>query len=49
MKTTITDLCKEIIGLKRRPGTKLLIQKLQQKIDNIMRHASDTQETIKTD
>mgnify|MGYP003637453113 CR=1 FL=1 len=49
MRTEITNLCKEIIGLKLRPGTKILIQKLQQKIDDIMRQASDTQATRKTD
>jgi hypothetical protein len=48
MKKTVTELCQEIIGLKQRRGTKILIQKLQQKIDEIQRHASDTQVTIKT-
>jgi|14BtaG_2_1085337.scaffolds.fasta_scaffold02849_12 hypothetical protein len=47
MKKTVTELCQEIIGLKQRRGTKLLIQKLQQKIDEIQRQASDKQVTIK--
>ena len=47
MNKKVTALCQEIIGLKRRRGTKILIQKLQQKIDKIMRHASDTQATNK--
>jgi hypothetical protein len=48
MSKLITRLCQEIIGLKQQPGTKFLIQKLQQKIDDIERHASDTQVTNKT-
>ena len=49
MKQTITDLFKKIISLKQQPGTKILIQKLQQKIDENKRHASDTQATRKSD
>lgn len=48
MSRLITRLCQEIISLKQRPGTKLLVQKLQQKIDEIERHASDMQATNKT-
>jgi hypothetical protein len=45
---TLTRLYQEIISLKQRPGTRLLIQKLQQKIDEIERQASDKQATNKT-
>jgi len=48
MSQLITRLCQEIISLKQRPGTKLLIQKLQQKIDELERQANDTQATNKT-
>ena len=48
MTEKITALCQQIIGLKRRRGTKILIQKLQQKIDEITRHAGDKQATRKT-
>lgn len=48
MSRLITRLCQEIISLKQRPGTKLLIQKLQQKMDEIERQASDKQATNKT-
>jgi hypothetical protein len=48
MSRLITRLFQEIISLKQRPGTKLLIQKLQQKIDKIERQASDKQATNKT-
>jgi hypothetical protein len=48
MSRLITRLCQEIISLKQRPGTKLLIQKLQQKIDELERQANDTQKTNKT-
>ena len=48
MNKQVTALCQQIIGLKQRRGTKILIQKLQQKIDKIMRHASDTQATNKS-
>ena len=48
MSKIITKLAKEIIGLKQQPGAKILIQKLQQKIDELERHAGDTQETNKT-
>lgn len=44
----IQKLIKEIIGLKHQAGAKILIQKLQQKIDELERHASDTQATNKT-
>jgi hypothetical protein len=47
MNKKITALCQEIIGLKQRHGTKILIQKLQQKIDKIVRQASDKQATHK--
>jgi hypothetical protein len=49
MSESITDLCQRIISLKQRLGTKILIQKLQQKIDEIQRQASDKQATNKTD
>jgi len=49
MNKKITALCQEIIGLKQRRGTKILIQKLQQKIDKIVRQASDKQATRKGD
>jgi hypothetical protein len=45
---TLTRLYQDIISLKQRPGTRLLIQKLQQKIDEIERQASDKQATNKT-
>lgn len=48
MSRIITRLCQQIISLKQRPGTKILIQKLQQKIDEIERQASDKQATNKT-
>jgi len=48
MSRIITRLCQEIISLKQRAGTKILIQKLQQKIDEIERQASDKQATNKT-
>jgi len=48
MNKQVTALCQQIIGLKQRRGTKILIQKLQQKIDEIKRHASDTQATNKS-
>lgn len=48
MSRLITKLCQEIISLKQRPGTKLLVQKLQQKIDEIERQANDMQATNKT-
>jgi hypothetical protein len=48
MSRLITRLCQEIISLKQRPGTKLLIQKLQQKIDELERQANDTQKTNNT-
>lgn len=48
MSRLITKLCQEIISLKQRPGTKLLVQKLQQKIDEIERQAKDMQATNKT-
>ena len=49
MSESITQIYQRIITLKQQRGTKLLIQKLQQKIDKIKRHASDTQATNKTD
>lgn len=48
MSKLITRLCQEIIGLKHQPGKRFLIQKLQQKIDELERHAVDTQATNKT-
>lgn len=48
MSRIITRLCQQIISLKQRPGTKILIQKLQQKIDEIERQAGDKQATNKT-
>ena len=48
MNKQVTALCQQIIGLKQRRGTKILIQKLQQKIDEITRHAGDKQATRKT-
>lgn len=43
----VTNLCSQIRKLKQVPGNKLLIQKLQQKIDKITatskRQASDKQ------
>jgi hypothetical protein len=43
-----TKLAQEIIGLKHQPGTRNLIQKLQQKIDELERQASDKPKTRKT-
>lgn len=49
MSKLITKLCQEVIRLKRQHGSKILVQKLQQKIDDIERHAADTQVTRKKD
>jgi hypothetical protein len=47
MTKLITQLCQQIIGLKQQRGSKILIQKLQQKIDEIVAKKSDMQATNK--
>jgi hypothetical protein len=48
MKTTIRELFDQILLLKSTSGSRFLIQKLQQKVDEIKRQASDKQATNKT-
>ena len=48
MTPTIRELFNQILLLKQRSGSRFLIQKLQQKVDEIKRQASDKQVTNKT-
>ena len=45
MSKLVTALMQEIVRLKLSGASKLHIQLLQQKIDKLVRHASDTQAT----
>lgn len=48
MTPKIRELMNQILLLKLNSGSRFLIQKLQQKVDKIMRQASDKQATNKT-
>jgi|TARA_R100000482_G_C5092855_1_gene131753 ribosomal protein L17 len=43
----ILALYKEIIHQKKNKGSRIMIQKLQQKVDELVRQAGDKQETNK--